>query len=773
MASEVRRRRVEAGGLEGPAEILIDRWGIPHIYARSQHDLFFAQGWNAARDRLWQLDLWRKRGLGRLAESFGAAHLDQDRASRLFLYRGDMDAEWAAYGPDARAWSTAFADGLNAYVDGVIAGRAPLPVEFRLTASHPDQWSADDLVRLRTHGISNNAESEALRMRVASAGGLTGDGARRRLEPAHDVQIPEGLDLSDIPADLLAPYLKARDEVSFAPAPAARPVSQREEAAAGGSNNWAISAERTATGRPMLASDPHRVLTAPSIRYIAHLSAPGLEVIGSGELHLPGVTIGHNGTAAFGITVFPADQADIYVYELNPENPRQYRYDGGWEDMRVIREWIEVKGGNAEEAELLFTRHGPVLKHEPARRRAFALRSVWNEPGTSAYFSALHYQRAKTLPEFRAALKHWRAAAMNFVYADTHGDIAWQPAGLIPKRPNWDGLIGSPGDGRYEWAGFMEQEELPSLINPARGWVGTANEMNLPPTWAAERYNIGYEWADPGRMQRIAEVLDADAAVTLERSGALQSDVQNLSARRAIALLEGLSSPDPQLSRALELLGAWDCVETTASAAAAIVEVWMFKHLTAAVARRLAPAETLELIATGSPVSSPYASTCLLQEMADRGLRREILLASLGAALGELSERLGPDMGAWRWGDLHHAHFVPAAAALADKALAERMGHGPRPMAGSAYTVNAATYRTADFAMTNGASFRMVVDVGAWDNSLVINTPGQSGDPESPHYSDLFPLWADGKFVPMLWSRSAVEAAAEEAIDLSPAGAGA
>jgi penicillin amidase len=211
------------------------------------------------------------------------------------------------------------------------------------------------VVRIRSHGISNNAESESIRMRLASVGGLAADRVRRKLEPAHVANPPAGVDFDDIPADLLADYTLGTKDVEFVPpggAPRAAPIAELEEAATQGSNNWVIAPHRTATGRPILASDPHRILVAPSIRYIVHLEAPDFAVMGAGEPHLPGVTLGHNGTAAFGITIFPADHADFYVYELNPDDPRQYRYDGGWEEMRIVTEPIAVRGEADRKVEL-------------------------------------------------------------------------------------------------------------------------------------------------------------------------------------------------------------------------------------------------------------------------------------------------------------------------------------------------------------------------------------------------------------------------------------
>jgi penicillin amidase len=629
----------------------------------------------------------------------------------------------------------------------------------------------DDLVRIRSHGISNNAEAEALRARVAAAGGIEADRLRRKLEPEHTAKLAEGFDPADVPADVMAVYTLATKEVSFAPTAAPTAAVLAAEAETQGSNNWAIAPARTATGRAMLASDPHRVLGAPSIRYLVHLDAPGLKVMGAGELHLPGITIGHNEAIAFGITTFMVDQADLYVYELNPEDPRQYRYGEGWEAMRIVRERIAVKGESPREVELAYTRHGPVLKTDPATLRAFALRSVWWEPGSSSYFGAARYQTAGDWTEFKAALAHWAAAPMNFVYADVGGNIGWIPAGKIPRRANWDGLTPAPGDGRYEWGPFLRQDELPSLYNPPKGWVASANEMNLPPGYPAETLNIGYEWADPGRIDRIGQVLGADEAVTLEASMALQTDVVSFTALRATSLLAGLTSADPEVAEALRLLQGWDGHEGVGSAAAAIAEVWLNKHLGPQAIARTTNAAAAAIIGVGSP----YAVTSYLQTP-DGALgadplaaRDELALASLRSALDECAERMGPDMSRWTWGALHHAHFPPAAAALADPALKARMTHGPTPIPGSAYTVSAATFRMEDFAATNGASFRMVADVGAWDNSRVINSPGQSGDPASPHYGDLFPLWAEGRYVPMLFSRAAVEAVAEQAILLTPA----
>jgi penicillin amidase len=771
--SSARVETAAVAGLRQPADILVDPWGVAHIYAASPRDAFFLQGWNAARDRLWQIDLWRKRGLGLLSASFGPAYVEQDRAARLFLYRGDMDREWAAYGPDAKSNAEAFVAGINAYVAEVRAGKRPLPVEFKLTASAPDPWSADDVVRIRSHGLTRNAASEVARAEVACAAGLAADRLRQKLEPPVTPKLPAGLDPCDIPAQALKDYRLGTEDVSFRPAnkalaeasPARMLADAEREAALTGSNNWVIAPSRTATSRPILANDPHRALGVPSLRYIVHLNAPGLDVIGAGEPALPGISIGHNQTIAFGLTIFGVDQEDLYVYALNPKNPRQYRYQGHWEDMTVVRQLLAVKGGAPREIELAFTRHGPVLYLDAARRRAVALRSVWSEPGTSAYFGSSQYMTARDWPAFHAAMAHWGAPSENLVYADTSGHIGWIAGGRAPIRPNWDGLTPVPGDGRYEWKGFWSEDQLPSAYDPPAGWWASANEMNLPADYPAAQRRLGYEWADRSRIDRIKQVLGANAHVSLADAMALQTDDYTMLGRRLTALAAPLSSDDPRTAEALALLTAWDGREDTGSAAAAIYEVWAMKHLGRAVVAEVAPKPAQALVGAGSL----DAVITWLESPEAKAARAPLMLASLKAALTELTERMGPDMKAWSWGRLHHVEFTPAPAALADPALKAQMSVGPLQARGSVSTVGAQAYRLDDFAVTHGASFRMVLDVGNWDASQAINTPGQSGDPFSPQYRELFPLWNGGQYVPLLYTRPAIEAVARQIIRLTPA----
>lgn len=768
-STAVRYAAWSVAGLAAPAELVIDRWGIPHIYAASVRDAFFLQGYNAARDRLWQIDLWRKRGLGRLSASFGPAFVAKDRAARLLLYRGDMAAEWASYAPGAKDEVEAFTAGVNAYVAEVRAGTKPLPVEFKVTRSAPEAWAAEDVIRIRSHALVSNVTSEVARAQVACAAGIEADRLRRKLEPPHTLAVPAGLNPCDVPADVLQDYLWGTEPVSFEALktgkaatadPRVQLAERIESTSAEGSNNWVIAPSRTASGRPILANDPHRPVGAPSLRYLVHMDAPGFSVIGAGEPALPGVALGHNADMGFGITIFPIDQEDLYVYETKGT---AYRYNGGFEPMRVVHETIEVKGEAPRDVELHYTRHGPVLAEDAKARRAFALRTVWNEPGAAGYFQSSRFWRAKAWSDFAAGREAWGAPPLNLVYADRAGDVGWAAAGMTPVRPNWDGLMPVPGDGRYEWKGFMPEALLPAVKNPAKGFFATANAMNLPAGYPNEQRKVSFEWTDPSRITRIEEVLAATPKATLAGSMSLQTDSVSAQSRRAVGLLKPLASSDPDVAGALALLKGWDSDERTDSAAAALYEVWATKHLGAATVATSAPEKARALIGQGhleaviSYLESPAAAA-----------RERILLTSLAEAVGELKGRLGPDMASWSWGRLHHADFAPAAGALADPELAAQMRVGPLQVPGSASTPRATTYRAGDFTQVSGASVRMVLDVGAWDNSMVINTPGQSGDPMSPHYRDLFPLWAAGGYVPLRFSRAAVDADAETVIALTP-----
>ena len=768
LAQAVEARTHTVSGLSGPAEILVDEWGVPHIYAETQYDAFFAQGFNAARDRLWQLDIWRRRGLGELSEVFGPAFVEQDRAARLFLYRGDMYSEWLAYGSDAKRVATSFAAGVNAYIALTRQDPELLPWEFEFLGYEPASWSPEDTVRIRSHGLVRNVGNEVRRALFVRDHGLEADALRAPLSPEWKTTIPEGLDIDAIPEDVLSVYRLATRGVRFTPeslsmaangsAPLPEQVVADEDAI--GSNNWVVSPRLTATGRPILANDPHRGQSVPSLRYLAHLVAPGLNVIGAGEPALPGISIGHNERIAFGLTIFAIDQEDLYVYSTSPANPDEYRFRDGWEPMETVRERILVKGGTPEAVELKFTRHGPVIYEDRGNRTAFAVRAAWLEPGMAPYFGSVEYMRASDWDEFLAAMNRWGAPSENQVYADVDGNIGWKPGGRAPIRPNWDGLLPVPGDGRFEWDGFWDMDELPVEYNPARGWSATANEMNLPEEYPYRERKLGFEWSNPSRKQRIGQVLSASSAITTDDMLRLQMDHVSVAAQRVLPVLGGISAPDPDVAVAIDLLAGWDTVLENDSAAAALFTAWFGRGR---LGRLLLPHAVSPEVAAAIGNPNQLIVLDMLENPQDwfdddpSGTVERAILESLAEALGEIESQFGQDSSSWRYGAFNTLALRHPLSDVVEADTRARIDIASEEKCSAGGTVG-----------TTNASWRQVLDVGNWDAALAMSNPGQSGDPDSQFYRNLWDPWRNCEAFPLLYSREKIEAVTKLRIELQP-----
>ena len=344
-ASSARAENIRIDGPSQPVEIIRDRWGVPHIYAQSVHDLFFAQGYITAKDRLWQIDLWRRIGTGKLAEVLGPSAIDRDRLARSVAFRGDWNAEWASYGPGTREIVTAFTDGINAYIKSLGGVR---PLEFRLAGYDPGLWEPKDcLSRVAGLLMTRNLTNEVNRAGQVQRFGIPTVEKFFPLDPPIPIEIPRGLDLADISHNIVRVYEQAIGPVAFS----------TEQ----GSNNWVVDGTMTATGKPLLANDPHRPVQIPSLRKTVHLVAPGWNAIGAGEPALPGIALGHNERIGFGFTIVGIDQQDLYVEKVNPDNPGEYRYRGAWKKFDIERQTIPVKGGQPQSVELRYTVHGPVI----------------------------------------------------------------------------------------------------------------------------------------------------------------------------------------------------------------------------------------------------------------------------------------------------------------------------------------------------------------------------------------------------------------------------
>ena len=745
--------KLKVRGLQKPVNVLRDRWGVAHIYAQNQHDLFFAQGFVVAQDRLFQMELWKRSGEGRLAEILGAAALSRDLNARLLRYRGDIDAEYRSYAHDTKEILEAFTDGIDAFIAERKRPNGPgLPVEFRIAGFEPENWKPEDcLNRMAAFSMTGNAFRELQHAQLVAAVGTEKAGELLNLDPVVALDPAPNADFSGLSARLLTGLVGSDTRIEFSGKALAE------------SNNWTISGKLTESGKPLLANDPHRVVAVPSLRYIVHLVAPGWDVIGAGEPGLPGVALGHNQNIAWGFTIFGLDQQDLYIEELNPFNSLQYRTASGWEMMKVQKETFAVRGEANVVKELKFTSHGPVLWEDG--KRALAMRWVGAEPGTAGYLGSLSVDRAHNWREFEAAMKGWKVPSENIVYADREGNIGEHSIGLAPIR-KWTGLLPVPGNGGFEWTGFVPVDQLPHSFNPAEGFVATANNRMTPEGYP---YKVGFQWYSVYRAKRIKEVLEqaktAGKKLTLADMQKLQTDVLSIPARELIGLLRHAAgnSADP----AVQLLLSWDANVTRESAAAALFELWM-QDVSAAVLRKVAPEGAREILDELAPnqvvgyLSHPSSSAFGANP---EHARDQLLVDCLKSATERLTKLQGSDAQKWSWGKLHMVRFRHP---LDRYEGASFMDLGPVERPGDAETVNSTGYSGKSFEQVEGASYREILDPGDWDKSLAINVPGQSGQPGSAHYSDLLPLWAEGQYFPLVYTREAVEKEATDKLTLEP-----
>jgi len=767
-------------------EIIKDKWGISHIFAQNQKDLFFAQGFNVARDRLFQLEIWRRQAVGTLSEIQGTKALKRDIGARLFKARLDMKQELNHYHPDGEEIITYFVKGINSSIRLTEENPDLLPIEFKLLGIKPGFWTPEIVVS-RHNGIFRNVQTEVSLAQLVKIVGAEKAENLLDLHPGNpNLKPADGIDLSLISNNILEiynAYNAARSAVEFAPKDIVIP-SYRGKTSTGirdsfifpsilnthnemfiGSNNWVVNGMHTFTRHPFMANDPHRIQRIPSLRYWVHLTAPGWNVIGGGEPALPGVSIGHNEYGAWGLTIFSIDQEDLYIYNINPENPNQYRYRGKWEDMKILQDTISVKGASPVTVNLKFTRHGPVIFEDNEHHKAYGLMASWLGIGAAPYLASLRMNQARNWQEFREACSYSRAPSENMVWADVDGNIGWQAVGITPIRNNWNGLLPVPGDGQFEWDGYLPIKALPNTFNPPEGYFATANQDNIPDGYP---YSLGYMWSDAYRFSRIQEFLGSGRKLTMTDMMKLQQDELSIPARSLITLLKELQSKDTKTMNALEMLLKWNLVMDKSSIEAAIYSSWE-KRLLENVWNLYIPEEARDIFNRRTIkkmvdwLTAPDGHFGLNSTAG----RDALLIKSLEQGVNDLVERLGSDMRKWQYGQekYHHITIRHTMSNAVNPELRSKLDIGPVPRGGSGYTVN---NTTSNFNQTAGASFRIITDLENWDNSLGTNSPGQSGNPDSPHYKDLFDMWAKGKYFPILYTRKKIESAADMIIILEP-----
>jgi penicillin amidase len=771
-------------GLHQPVEIIRDRWGISHIYAQNEHDLFMAQGYQAASDRLFQLEIWRRQATGTVAELLGAKELKRDIGTRLFKFRGDINAELNHYHPHGALIVNAFVEGINAYIREMRQHPEQLPFEFKVLNTLPGYWTPE-IVISRHQGLLSNVKEELKNARIVH---LAGADKLRELQWFHPVKaanepnltLDKAINGEALFQPILELYEAFRSPLDFKKddkkVGMARPFDfdtwYEEEKANLGSNNWIISGKHSQSGYPMLANDPHRAQSVPSLRYWVHLHAPGWNVVGAGEPTLPGVSVGHNEVASWGLTIFETDNEDLYVYETNPANANQYKYQGKWENLRIIKDTIKIANKPAEIVTLRYTRHGPVVFEDGQNHTLYVVRAGWQEVGCAPYLASLRMNQARTWDEFRAACNFSRIPGENMIYADKNGHIGWQAVGLSPIRKNWTGLVPVPGDGRYEWAGYLPIQQLPHKIDPTEGYVVTANN-NLTPVDFPYRNAVGWTWANPVRAHRIEEVLTAGKRMSVQDFAILQADYLSGTARTLVPLLlktldNNSKELNPEMAKAKGLLQEWDKQLKPNSVAAAIYVEWE-TALKKAVYQRTVPEAIQPLLKT---LPTKRIVDWLITPRADFGpdpikARDELLVNSLTEALQVLAKRLGNDMTQWQYGQAKNKH-ITLTHILSDWVGAEqraKINMGPLPRGGYGETVG---NTGNNLNQEHGASFRIVVDTEDWDKTLGINNPGQSGNPDDPHYRDLFELWSKDGYFPVYFSKDKIKAVADRTWIVKP-----
>ncbi|WP_038049282.1 penicillin acylase family protein [Thermus caliditerrae] len=714
--------RIALKGLSAPVEVVRDGRGVVRVRAASLEDLFFAQGFAHAQERLWQMEFQRRVGQGRLAEVLGEAVLPQDRFLRTWGFYRAAESAYARLYPEEKRAVDAYVAGVNAFLES----GAPLPPEFRLLSFRPEPWAGPDVLvwaKMMSFDLSGNWEEELLRHRLL-ARGVSPERLLELLLP-----YPE-----DAPTILQAEDLGLPLKREEAPAALLRLAPPRFLEA---SNNWVVSGSRTATGKPFLADDPHLGLQAPSLWFLMVLEAPGYRVIGASLPGVPGIVIGRNERIAWGVTNVGADVQDLYL--LEDVGGKGYRYKGQVVPYRVREERIRVKGGKEEVLRVRETVYGPVITDalQDPPKTPMALRWVSLDPEDHILTAYLGINRARNWQEFTDALRHYSAPSQNFVYADVDGNIGYIAPGKFPiRKEGHTGMVPVPGNGAWDWQGYRKPEDWPQVLNPKEGLVVTANHKVTPQGFP---YALTYDWAEPYRAERIREMLLAKEKLSLEDMKAIQLDQKSLLFRDFRPVLE-LLNPLSERSRTWrEQLLSWDGTMAPTSEEALVFALW-YTELTRLPEKEVGeaywdePRYLLKALREGDPncdqPGTEYRETCL--DFAALALERAL----------DRKEALR----ARSWGEVHRATFPHAV--LTHTPL-KRFTDRTVPFGGDRYTVNVGPFVPQSLQMTHGPSYRQIVDLSDPEASLFIHPMGQSGHFLSPHYADLLPLWQRGAYLPM------------------------
>ena len=750
--------------LNDKVEVLRDKYGINHIYAKNQQDLFFMQGYLAAKDRLFQFEVWRRQATGTVAEIFGENELKRDIGTRLFKFRGDIKDELNHYHEDGYEIISAYTEGVNAYIQEMKNDPEKLPIEFKLLDIQPEFWTPEVVIS-RHQGLLGNIGQE---LNIGRAVSRIGEDKVKELLWLHpknpSLKLDKKIKKEDLDQDILGLYNAFRTPVKFKKeyiqeqyqkkgalaSSFSKKVEDLEDVFSIGSNNWAISGNKSFNGSPILANDPHRSIVAPSLRYITHLVAPGWNVIGGGEPEIPGISIGHNGYGAWGLTVFRTDAEDLYVYELNPDDLNQYWHKGEWLTFKEISESIPVKGEKNHEIILQYSIHGPVSFVDKKRNRAYAVKCGWLEIGGSPYLASLRMNQSQSWEEFREACSYSHIPGENMVWADKDGTIGWQAVGIAPIRNTHSGLVPVLGDGNYEWDGYLPIKEKPHVVNPSEGFFASANQNVTPASY--EHWNaIGFSWSDPYRGDRVNSVLSKNSShkFTMQEMMDLQVDYHSLPSEQLIKMID-YPQLDSTYKNYFDKLLTWDHKLVTTSVEATIYVNWE-RTIIRAFHKKYIPDNVKGLLNIQLFKILERINTFPKKE------RDEFLINTFKTSINELKSKFGTETSNWVYGqeDYKHIKIKHPLQDIVNDSLYNMVSFNAYPRGGNAYTPGSAG---SNLSQSSGASFRVVIDTKDWDNSKATNSPGQSGNPNSIFYRNLYEVWANDSFFELHYSKQKINA---------------
>ena len=772
-------KTVSLPGLRGRVTIQRDERGIPYIEATNDDDLYFAQGYVTAGDRLWQMDLYRRSVRGELSEIFGQAALGEDKRHRAFGFAQVLDESVAHLQPDLKRVLDAYAKGVNAFIDSA----KTLPPEFAILQYKPQPWRPSDSLavgKLMGEYLSTTWQADILRASMAAL-------PKEKREALLAERTP--LDVIVVGRDR-APQKNAgaRDLVPAGPLPSAEILAQMNEMIESqrrsfewlglassfdsmqASNNWVVSGKRTGSGKPLLANDPHIPGAAPGVWYMTELTAPGLHVAGVTFPGAPGIVIGHNERIAWGVTNLGPDVQDLYVEKFDKDNPLRYQTPAGWREAEVRHEQIKVRKSpvspetEVQNHDITVTRHGPIILEKDAIR--YALRWTALDPSANELTGFPGANRARNWKEFTAALSQYVGPTQNFVYADVDGNIGYYGAGRVPIRKNGDGSVpydGSTNDG--EWTGYIPFDKLPHSYNPPSGMIVTANQRITGDDYP---YFLTHLWAQPYRARRITDLLAAKPKLDAQDYRSIQGDVYSIAgiafARATANMLKDQPrvTTDQKLRDAISELERWDGMLEVSSHTAPLVaqmrSAFRQRVVTAAIGEQLAKSYAWP--------NSDVLLTRLITDQPREWLPKEfasyadLLLACYDDALKTLTKSLGADETKWIWGNMVKARFPHPLAGV--PFIGAQFLIPPFPQNGTDSLLSATVN------VGSAVSMRLIADLSDWDKTQHGIPLGESGLPSSPHWKDQLEDWRNVTPRTFPFSKAAVESATKERMILEP-----